>query len=281
VLAAGLALLTSICYGVSNFVGPALSRDLPFYSVLIAGQFVAFCVSGVLVAAGDVPLPETTELAAAGAAGLGNAWGLIAFYRAAAVGPLSVITPIGSLAASVPVAAGVAAGEALGVVKGAGLVLALGGVALVARRQGGPPTGGGDRRAAVAWALSSTLGFGLFLTFMAPASEGGVLWAVMLSRGGLLVALAVVVWTSRAPLRAPLRTLPRLAVPGVLLFAGTLAYSAATREGDLSVVSVLGCLFPLVTVGLAFAFLGERLSRSQLLGAAGALIGSVLLSLRG
>jgi drug/metabolite transporter (DMT)-like permease len=63
----------------------------------------------------------------------------------------------------------------------------------------------------------------------------------------------------------------------VLLFAGTLAYSAATREGDLSVVSVLSSLFPLVTVGLAYAA-GERVSARQAGGVAAALAGIVLIS---
>jgi len=44
-------------------------------------------------------------------------------------------------------------------------------------------------------------------------------------------------------------------------------------------VSVLGSLFPLVTVALAFAF-GERISRSQSLGVAAALAGVVLVSLQ-
>ena len=64
-------------------------------------------------------------------------------------------------------------------------------------------------------------------------------------------------------------------VPGLLLFGGTMLYTAATREGDLSVVAVLGSLFPVVTVGLAFALLGERLTRVQGAGAAAAMVGSV------
>ena len=49
-LAAALALITSLCYGVSNFVGPTISRGLPVYPVLIAGQLVAFAVSGAALA---------------------------------------------------------------------------------------------------------------------------------------------------------------------------------------------------------------------------------------
>ncbi len=278
-LAAGLALIASLCYGVSNFVGPAISRDLPVYSVLLAGQVVAFCVSALVVAATRLPMPDAEVFGGAALAGMGNALGLIAFYRAASLGPLSIVTPIGSLGAIVPVLAGLASGEALGPVKLAGLVLALGGIAFASRRQDGPEAARGDARAAGLWALAAALGFGLFLTFMAPASEGGVFWAVMLSRVSLLVVMVGAAVLLTAPLRLPVRRLPRVAIPGLLLFAGTLAYSQATREGDLSVVSVLGSLFPLVTVCLAFAF-GERLSRLQALGVGAAIVGVVLVSLQ-
>jgi uncharacterized membrane protein len=77
----------------------------------------------------------------------------------------------------------------------------------------------------------------------------------------------------------PGRALPKVALPGVLLFAGTLMYAAATREGLLSVVSVIATLFPVVTVTLALVFLHERLSRTQWVGVAAALTGVVLLSL--
>ena len=107
-LAAALALITSLCYGVSNYVGPSLSRGLPVYPVLIAGQVVAFAVSGAVLVVTPADLPSGTVVLAAAAAGLGNAFGLICFYRAASLGPLSIVTPIGSLAVLLPVGAGLA-----------------------------------------------------------------------------------------------------------------------------------------------------------------------------
>ena len=44
-----LALGTALCYGVSNFIGPLISRTLPTMAVIVAGQTVALTVSGVLV----------------------------------------------------------------------------------------------------------------------------------------------------------------------------------------------------------------------------------------
>ncbi len=276
-LAAALALITSLCYGVSNFVGPTISRGLPVYPVLIVGQLVAFSVSGAVLAATQPAGPDGTVLLAAAVAGIGNALGLICFYRAATLGPLSIVTPIGSLGVIVPVTAGLASGEPLGGFKMVGIALAISGVAIASRRPAGAAAATGSERASALWALLSALGFGTFLACIAPASEDGVFWAVMLSRATLLMVLVGIALAIAAPLRAPVSRIPLLAVPGVLLFAGTLSYSAATREGDLSVVSVLGSLFPLVTVGLAFAG-GERMTGQQAAGVAAALSGIVLVS---
>ncbi|MEA2245551.1 MAG: hypothetical protein QOH46_80 [Solirubrobacteraceae bacterium] len=229
----------------------------------------------------DGGAPSLGEAGAAALAGAGNALGLLAFYRAAAVGPLSIAAPLGSLGALVPVLVGVAQGEGVGGLKLPAIALAMIGVALAARR-GTPREDSGespnDRRAAAGWALLSSVGFGIFLAGMAPAADAGLFWAVALSRVSLLAIFAAVALRLASPLRVNGRDLPRVMVPGLLLFGGTLLYTAATREGDLSVVAVLGSLFPVVTVGLAFALLGERLTRVQGAGAVAAMVGSVLLA---
>jgi len=280
--AALLALGAALCYGISNFAGPRLARDLPLYTVLISGQLVALAVSALFVLTElSRGAPSLGEAAAAAAAGVGNAVGLLAFYRAASVGPLSIAAPLGSLGALVPVLVGVAQGEGLGGLKLPAIALAMTGVALAARR--GTPRedaaeGPDDRRAAAGWALVSSIGFGVFLAGMAPAADAGIFWAVALSRVSLLAIFVAVAVRLASPLRVGARDVPRVMVPGLLLFGGTLLYTAATREGDLSVVAVLGSLFPVVTVGLAFALLGERLTRVQGLGAVAAMVGSVLLA---
>ena len=285
-MAVALALLTSIAYGSSNYLGPRLARDAPVFVLLIAGQSCSLALAALVVAFQGDPVPGGDAIAAAFVAGLGNALGLVLFYRAAAAGPLSIVTPIGALGAGVPVAYGVAQGESLTALKAAGIVLALGGLALVARRPSAAAAAGPavahstDRGRAVALALASAVCFGVFLAAMGPASEDSSGWAVLLSRASLLVVLFAVALATGAQLRLPAGRLPLLAIPGVLLFAGTLAYAAATREGDLSVVSVVGSLFPVVTVGLALGLDRERLSRAQLAGALATMAGIVALSAR-
>ena len=130
-----------------------------------------------------------------------------------------------------PVLVGVAQGEGLGALK-------LGGdrdradrrrARGAARRPRTPAAAAGDRRAAAGWALVSSLGFGVFLAGMAPAAEAGTFWAVALSRVALLAIFALVALRLSSPLRVAGRDLPRVMVPGLLLFGGTMLYTAATR----------------------------------------------------
>lgn len=279
-MAAALALLTSLAYGLSNFAGPTLSRDSPRFVVLISGQALALVISVAVVVGARQQVPDAGVWGWAALSGIGNAWGLLSFYRAAEVGPLSIVTPVASLAVLIPVSAGVIDGEPLGASKLAGLVLALGGVALATRRKAEPGIEQGDVRAAAGWAAFAALGFGLFYTAIKPASAAGVFWATGISRVTLLTAYLVAARAVAAELKAPLGRLPLLAVPGLLLFAGTIAYAEATHRGDLSVVSVLGSLFPIVTIALAFALGGERLGRLQAAGVIAAIAGVVLVSAR-
>jgi drug/metabolite transporter (DMT)-like permease len=66
---------------------------------------------------------------------------------------------------------------------------------------------------------------------------------------------------------------------GVLDNVANLLFVLAAARGLLSLVSVLGSLYPVVTVVLARVVLDERLARWQLVGVAGALCGVALISL--
>jgi drug/metabolite transporter (DMT)-like permease len=278
-LALTLALGASLCYGVSNFVGPQLARRHTLVTVLVVGQLAALATCALYVALDGGRTLPAPDAGLALLAGVGNAGGLIGFYEAAQLGPLSVVAPIGAAGAVVPVVWGLAHGEALSAPQAAGLVLVGAGVLVVARR-----TSGGyhsarypNPRAAVLWAAASAAAFGVFLTALPKAAAHGRAWALLDARLALVALVAV--WAGRelASVRfAPVSVL--VAIPGVLLVCGTVMYTTAAAHGELSLVSVLGSLFPVVTVGLGAALLGERLSRAQALGVGAALAGIALIA---
>ena len=69
-----------------------------------------------------------------------------------------------------------------------------------------------------------------------------------------------------------------VALVGLGDVAANLSFGLASRRDDVSVVSVLGSLYPVVTVLLARGLHGERLGRLQSAGVAGALAGVVLIA---
>jgi drug/metabolite transporter (DMT)-like permease len=278
-LAIVLALGASACYGVSNFIGPQLARRHALVDVLVIGQLAALGVCIVyLLAAGGATL-SAREVGYAALAGAGNAGGLIGFYKAAELGPLSIAAPIGALGAIVPALWGIATGDRLTGVEGAGLVLAIAGAALVARRADDveEEVRYPDPRASVIWAIGSAVAFGAFLTALPAASESGRAWALVDSR--LVLVALVAIWAGRRLVGIRFgRSSAPLTIPGLLLVAGTLLYTFAADHGQLSIVSVLGALFPLFTVGLSVALLDDRLSRTQAWGVAAAFAGIALIA---
>ena len=276
-LAIALALGSSACYGVSNFVGPQLAKRHTLVAVLVISQLAALaaCLAYVLADRG-APLSAPDTLVAF-LAGAGNAGGLIGFYKAAELGPLSVAAPIGALGAIVPVAWGLLGGESLRSLEAVGLVLAIGGAALASRVVADEERIYRDPRASVIWAACSAVAFGVFLTSLPEVSDESRSWALLDARIAL-VGL-VLLWAGRrlGGIRAG-RGWPVLTIPGLLLVAGTVLYTLAADHGQLSIVSVLGSLFPVFTVGLSVALLGERLTRTQAIGVASVLSGVVLIA---
>jgi len=245
-LAIVLALGSSLCYGVSNFIGPQLVSRHTLVSVLLLSQLAALaaCMLYLLVAGGRT-LPAS-DVWVALLAGIANASGLIGFYRAAELGPLSVVAPIGATGAIVPVIWGLTNGDSLTAAQISGMFLAMSGVILVARRP--PPKAGASQphlnpRASVIWAAGSAVAFGVFLTALPKASAHGQAWALLDARLGLVIVLLA--WSGRnlGAIRLT-RGSALLAIPGLLLVTGTLLYTTATAHGQLSVVSVLASSFP-------------------------------------
>ncbi len=286
-LAIALALYTSVAYGIANFLAPVLTRRHAFATVLLVGQLAALLGSFVGLAVSGEPWPPLRAVGFAALAGFGNAAGLAGFYEAVRFGPLSVAAPVGATSAVLPVIVGVLGGDALGALKVTGIVLAIGGAMLAARR-------GGDAVSEAHWnlprcvffAFVSALGLGVLLAALPTASEdGGLFWALSVQRSTivlLFVALIVARGQTFAHPEgfAPTTRLDRLSlvVPGGLLLSGTLLYILATERGQLSLIAVCGSLAPLVTVGLAIGVLGERVSRVQAAGVVAAVAGVCLIA---
>jgi drug/metabolite transporter (DMT)-like permease len=258
-LGPALALGTSLGYGVGDFLGGTTSRRIGTLPFIFCAQLVMLVLAAGWVAVGADPIPPVGTLAAAAGAGLGMTVGLSAFFQAMAVGKMSLVAPISATGVAIPVAAGILRGEHPSAAQIVGILTAVAGVVLVTLSRG-------QRRAqsesGLGLALLAAVGTGLFMWLMAPASRHGVPWAMLISRAIPAVVLIAVVIVAQAVL-------------GVIASA---LYAFATLHGQLAIVSVLGSLYPVVTLLLAHRLLGERLDGVQQIGISVVLGGILLLS---
>ena len=101
---------------------------------------------------------------------------------------------------------------------------------------------------------------------------------IAISRSCSLALLVLAALVVRPALPRDRASLAALGVIGVLDLGANGLYALATTEGLLSVVSVLGSLYPAVTVVLARVVLAERVARVQEVGVVLALAGVVAIS---
>jgi drug/metabolite transporter (DMT)-like permease len=272
-----LALVASSCWGVADFIGGLRSRRVALPVVLAFVEGTGFVLVLALIALESEPLPSTRALLLSLAAGLAGVLGLGAFYRALAIGTMSIVAPISATAVALPVVLGVATGDRLSAVTSAGLACAVVGVVLASREADEGTGRAAAGRASIALALAAAVGFGSYFALSDAAADESVLWLLVVARIVVLPVLAAIVLVRRPP-RPTRPDALALVAAGTLDVSATGLYGLANTKGALSIVSVVGSLYPVTTVLLARAVLGERIRAVQTAGILAALAGVALIA---
>lgn len=278
-LGLGLGLSSSLCWGVSDFIGGLQARRLPVLKVVLITQAIGFsCVVVAVIVRGTGP-PAFVKMLPAVGGGVAGIAGLNAFYQALSIGTMSIVAPIAATGVAVPVIVGIAGGDRPAALQFVGMIAATIGVILASRES--EPDGrqaSAATRSSVVLALVAALGFGTFFVGLRAGARVDVLWALFAARGAGVAALVGAAVALRPQGNVERSSVPPLIVVAVLDLGANLLFAIATRHGLLSIVSVAGSLYPLATVVLARVILGERVRRVQELGIVAAIAGVVLIA---
>ncbi|MFI6123298.1 EamA family transporter [Streptomyces sp. NPDC051064] len=281
------ALATSLLWGLADFGGGLLTRRTPALTVVVVSQCIAAVVLGAVVIATGGWSEAGGRLWFAVAAGAVGPVAMLSFYKALALGPMGVVSPLGSLGVAVPVGVGLLVGERPGLLQFAGVAVAVAGVVMAGGLQlRGAPV----QRQAVVLTLLAAFGFGAVMALIAEASTTvtGLFLALFVQRltniavGGTALYVSVRRGGRALPEDggAPVvrASLPALAFVGLADVAANGTYSIAAQHGPVTVAAVLASLYPVVTALAARGVLGERLRGVQAAGAGLALLGTLLLA---
>ncbi|MBO1903002.1 DMT family transporter [Leucobacter weissii] len=293
-----LAFLSSALWGAADFAAGLGARRSDALRTSLLTYLLASSLL-VIVHLLDPGRPSASAITGGLIAAVCSAVGFVSFYVSLALAPMGVVTAIvAATEVVVPVVVGVGVhGEPLSVLSWAGAATAAIGAVVVGAAEGsGARDRGSVRTTTRALLLAAIAGvaFGLAVVALdlAPPTSG-MLAPSLEMVGGLVItgALLAIVFRSERARRIAgsvgVVTAVRLdrhgailgALAGGLQGAANIVLMLALWNGDLAVVGVIVCLYPVTTAILARFVLGERLARAHLVGIGLALGGCVLLAL--
>ncbi len=281
-----LGFATAVVYGFADFFGAIASRKLSSVLVTATAGIVGFFFLLTMIPFFGATFSQGAVIAGI-AAGFASAIGITALYASLAIGPISIISPLGAvLGAMVPLIFGFTIGDRFGPLGWLALVLILVAVVLVGFIPGADVRLPSIKGLVLAFIAGAGIGTILIVLKFSPTDSG--LASVITMRVVSAILLNILVFATWMNLRRKKVARPKTPMAGkywwAVIAAGIFDSSAnifftlALRSGSLSVVSVLTALYPLGTIILARLILKERIARIQMFGVLLALSGSAILA---
>ncbi len=268
-----LGLLASLLIGVSDFLGARSAGRTTALQTTTA----AF-LGGTLAAAIYSPLlgqPSWRDLGLGAASGVALAIALTTLWRAYSLSSIGIAAPIASVVSTVvPVLYAAVRGEVPGPLGWTGVVIGVGALFLTSWQPGAAPSRVGIRLGLISGLFFSVM----YLTAISTAEEAGT-WPIVPQRLiAFVLALGAGIATRQRPFAGGASTRWSL-LAGVTGASGVAAVVYGGQRGPLAPVVVSGSMYPAVAIGLGWIFLGQALTRRQVIGVAAALVGVAFIAL--
>ena len=294
----------ALVFGAADFLGGLASKRLGSMKVTALAALAGFVT--LLLASAWIPGTLDSGAIFWGVlSGISGSLAIMLLYASLAIGPMSILSPLGALvSAVVPVGWSAIQGHVLGTLGYVAIAIGLVAIVLV----GFVPDTKAVRPNARGLLMATGAGFfiGLFLIFIAQVNPGTGLIPLLANRATsfslMTVAIGVMAgarlarrarWVrsaqraSAAPETSPsnmrstnLRTGLLLAICcGVVDAVGNTLILFGIHIGNLSVMSVLTAMYPIGTIILAGVVLKERITPLQVVGLALAIGAAALLAL--
>ena len=273
-----LALVSGLLWGSADFEGGRLSKKYPAIAVLGITQVIGLLTGLIIVLISQgwqAPSVTTASYFIPGmCAGISGFLGLICLYTGLSTGRMGVVSPISALSAIIPLGYAIYKGDRLSTITAIGITLALIGAFCAS----GPEINNGLPIRPLILALGAMLGFGVALVFMAIGSKTSALMTMTTMRATSVIFILLIAIRTRSAGNFSKTERPKLIFIGSADFLANLLLGIACNKGLVSIAMVLGSLYPIFTVMMAYKFLHERLHKVQYIGVVLAVAGVAIIS---
>jgi len=269
-----LGLLGSLFIGISDVFGgqSAERRGAPVATSVV--QLVGLPILIAIAAIRGSSLPSGTDAALSLAVGALGGMGFIAFYAAMARGSVAIVIPVSAVVTvTSPVLVGVWRGETLSAIGWAGVALCLASIPLCALEPHDPSEAGALKWSPLRQVLVSMvcgLTFSAFYIALGTIDPSTGTWPTVLMVGAsaAVAVISMLITEQRRTRVGPVdpRWLWMAVIGGVGLGVADFFNTAALQRGPLSIAAVMGNLYPLIAVLLAWFLTKRRPASVQLSG---------------
>ncbi|HVH72117.1 MAG TPA: DMT family transporter [Candidatus Dormibacteraeota bacterium] len=285
-----IGLLTALTWGGADFAARFSTHRIGTLRTMFYMQFIGFLLLTIsmrwLGGWGHLADGSGWQPWAWGfLAGLLNACGTLSLYRSFEIGKMAVVAPLSASYPALTLILSCLGGDHLPVVRVAGILFILFGVAVVAGGEHAPSENSYQttktNTRGIGWACVAAIAFGVLFWVLGIriVPRVGAVQAVWMIRLTSSLLTAAIIFSAAQPIHLPHGGI-RWMVLGVGGF-DTLAFVLSNRGMQMeqvAVISVLGSLYGAVTVGLAAIFLRENISGWQWTGIATIFAGIFLIS---
>ncbi|HEV2592420.1 MAG TPA: DMT family transporter [Gaiellaceae bacterium] len=264
----------ALAWTATTLAASRATRHVDSRSLLATVMTVGLVISIPPALLAHTPTIHTSDALWLVVAGCANVGGLLLTYSALRVGKVGVVAPITSTEGAIAAVIAVIAGQHLSTGTVGCLVVITGGIVLAARAPGG------DRAVharSVVLAGLAAFAFGLGLYSGGRVGQSlGIAWALLPARVVGVVVIALPLLVSRR-WRMTRKAMPFAVVGGVCEVLGFAAYVFGARH-NLAIAAVLGSQFAGLSVVVGWLLFRERLTRVQVAGVVGIIVGVSALS---
>jgi drug/metabolite transporter (DMT)-like permease len=269
-------LASAASWGVGDFSGGLASRRTPVVSVVLVSQAVGLIVAIVMALLRAEAAPTLSDVLWGAVGGILGQIGIIAFYRAMAIGQMGIAAPVAAvLSAILPVVFSAITQGLPNLLHVVGFMLALGAIFFISL-----PEKGAERPKGLWLAIIAGLGFGGFFILIAQVHQNAVFWPLVAARLASTSLLSIILLATRRFALPAANRMPLILFSGTMDMGGNAFFVLATQSGRLDVAGVLSSLYPATTVLLAFLLLKEKVTRLQGVGIVLALIAILLIAMK-
>lgn len=270
-----LGALSAVLIAVSDTLGRSGSRRVSPVShvstAMVAGVVTAIVWALALgndLIGGDIVRGALSGLLASSALAL--------LYKGMADSSAAVASPVAAVFVGlIPLAWDVARGADLTVLAGAGCAIGIASLALTTLN----PNLGGRVITGLVYGLAGGVLFGATLILLGETSEDSGAWPVAAQRLVGFVTMFFFALRTAVPVILPGRWIALGLLSGLAGTSGIVAFAIGAQTGDLGVVSVASSMFPAGVAVLSRLFDDDELHWWQAVGIAGAIAGTVLITI--